>query len=84
VWTTYVPAALALYGLAGTEVGGWMRRAHAEEAVRWFAAEVHAVAAVVGGVAAQEAVKLITKQYVPINNTYVFNGVASVGGVYEL
>jgi hypothetical protein len=30
-------------------------------------------AALMGGCAAQEAIKLITKQYVPINNLFIFN-----------
>ena len=29
------------------------------------------------GIASQEAIKLITKQYVPLNNTLIFNGIAS-------
>lgn len=45
----------------------------AEEMVRFASKEVHNVAALVGGVAAQEAVKLITRQFVPLNNTLVFN-----------
>jgi amyloid beta precursor protein binding protein 1 len=55
----------------------------AMEMVRYGAADVHNIAAVIGGVASQEAVKLITGQYVPLKNTYVYNGIASVGGVYE-
>jgi amyloid beta precursor protein binding protein 1 len=55
----------------------------AREAVRYDEAEIHTVAAVVGGVASQEAVKLITGQYVPLNDTYVYNGIASTAGVYR-
>ena len=54
-----------------------------KEMARYGNAEVHNIASVVGGVASQEAVKLITEQYIPIKNTYVFNGVASMGGVYQ-
>ena len=54
-----------------------------QELARYGNAEVHTVASVVGGVASQEAVKLITGQYVPLNNTYVYNGIVSVGGVYR-
>lgn len=32
----------------------------------------------------QEAVKVLTQQYVPLNNTFVYNGVASTGGSYQL
>jgi amyloid beta precursor protein binding protein 1 len=55
----------------------------AHELTRYAQAEIHNIASVVGGVAAQEAVKIITGQYVPLDNTYVFNGIASVGGVYR-
>lgn len=55
----------------------------AREVVRYDEAEVHNVAAVVGGVASQEAVKLITGQYVPFDDTYVYNGIASTAGVYR-
>lgn len=33
---------------------------------------------------AQEAVKVLTQQYVPLNNTFIYNGLASVGGSYRL
>ena len=55
----------------------------AREVVRYDEAEIHTVAAVVGGVASQEAVKLITGQYVPLDDTYVYNGIASTAGVYR-
>ena len=56
---------------------------YAQELVRYGNAEVHNIASIVGGVGSQEAVKLITGQYVPINHTYVYNGIASIGGVYQ-
>ncbi|KAL3904058.1 MAG: hypothetical protein SGILL_010213, partial [Bacillariaceae sp.] len=54
-----------------------------QELTRYGNAELHGVASVVGGVASQEAVKLITGQYVPVDNTYIYNGIVSVGGVYK-
>mmetsp|Transcript_14662 Transcript_14662/g.20403 ORF Transcript_14662/g.20403 Transcript_14662/m.20403 type:complete len:208 (-) Transcript_14662:215-838(-) len=59
------------------------QKKYAKELVRYGNAEIHSIASIVGGVASQEAVKLITGQYVPLNNTYVFNGIASTGGVYK-
>ena len=53
------------------------------ELTRYAQAEIHTIASVVGGVASQEAVKLITGQYVPLHHTYVYNGIASTGGVYK-
>ena len=55
---------------------------YAVEMARQANAELHTVASVLGGVASQEAVKVITGQYVPLNNTYIYNGIASTGGVY--
>lgn len=55
----------------------------AREVVRYDEAEIHSIAAVLGGVASQEAVKLITGQYVPFDDTYVYNGIASTAGVYR-
>ena len=55
--------------------------AHAQELSRFGASELHAVASVVGGVASQEAVKVIARQYEPVDHTYVFNGIAGAGVV---
>jgi NEDD8-activating enzyme E1 regulatory subunit len=57
---------------------------HAKEIVRYGACELHTTAAVVGGIASQEAVKAITHQYAPLNNTVIYNGIAGVMGVYQL
>lgn len=46
-----------------------------KEMCRFGSAELHAVAAFVGGVVSQEAIKLITKQFVPISGTFIFNGI---------
>ena len=51
---------------------------------RYNAAELHSTAAVMGGVAAQETVKIITQQYIPLNGTFVFNGIACVSAVIGL
>lgn len=37
-----------------------------------------------GGCAAQEAIKLLTNQFVPINNTLIYNGIKQSTTVYEL
>lgn len=61
-----------------------VKKEHAAELVRYGASELHNVAAIVGGVASQEIVKIITRQFVPLNNTFIFNGIASAGGSYSL
>lgn len=58
--------------------------AFAKEMTRYYNAEIHNVASVIGGVASQEAVKLITGQYVPIDGNYLFNGIVGVAGVCNL
>lgn len=65
-----------------TLLGGTM--AHAVEITRYGNAELHNIASVLGGVASQEAVKIITGQYTPLDNTYVYNGIAGTAGVYRL
>jgi amyloid beta precursor protein binding protein 1 len=61
-----------------------LEKKYAIEMAREENAEVHNIASVLGGVASQEAVKIITGQYVPLNNTYIYNGIASTGGVYNV
>jgi len=48
---------------------------HLQELCRYGNSQIHNIAAVMGGVAAQEIIKLVTHQWVPLNNTFVFNGV---------
>lgn len=48
----------------------------AREVTRWGAAEIHTVASVVGAAAAQEALKLITKQWMPTARLFVFEGIS--------
>ncbi|OQR80791.1 SUMO-activating enzyme (SAE) [Achlya hypogyna] len=62
----------------------WLTLDHAREVCRYAEAEVHNVAAVLGGIAAQEAVKIITNQFTPINNTYLFNGITGRACTYKL
>lgn len=47
------------------------------EFCRYGGAELHSVSAFLGGCIAQEVIKLITGQYVPFNNTIVYNAVSS-------
>jgi len=47
------------------------------EMCRFGASEMHNIAAFIGGVASQETIKLITHQYTPLNNTFIYNGMNS-------
>lgn len=52
-------------------------RQTAQEVSRAAGGELHNVSAVTGGMVAQEMIKIITKQYVPIDNTCMFDGIES-------
>jgi amyloid beta precursor protein binding protein 1 len=54
------------------------------EFCRWGGAEIHAVAAVMGGVASQEVIKAATHQYLPLNTTFIFNGRNGTTATLEL
>ncbi|XP_050248017.1 NEDD8-activating enzyme E1 regulatory subunit AXR1-like isoform X1 [Quercus robur] len=45
------------------------------EICRFGASELHAVSAFIGGIASQEVIKLITRQFVPMPGTFIFNGI---------
>jgi NEDD8-activating enzyme E1 regulatory subunit len=49
----------------------------AEEVFRAAGGELHNISAVTGGMVAQEMIKIITKQYIPIDNTCIFDGIRS-------
>lgn len=52
--------------------------------VRAGGSELHNIAALTGGMVAQEVIKAITKQYVPIDNTCVFDGITSKSAVIRV
>ncbi|KAK3579197.1 hypothetical protein CHS0354_022737 [Potamilus streckersoni] len=54
------------------------------EICRSGAAELHTVSAFIGGVAAQEIIKVITRQFVPFNNTYIYNAMKQTSITLEL
>ncbi|PTD06474.1 NEDD8-activating enzyme E1 regulatory subunit [Fusarium culmorum] len=49
----------------------------AQELERAAGGELHNISALTGGMVAQEMIKIITKQYVPIDNTCIFDGIDS-------
>ncbi|KAI9794444.1 MAG: hypothetical protein M1816_005514 [Peltula sp. TS41687] len=55
-----------------------------QEFIRAGGSELHNISAITGGMMAQEIIKVITKQYVPIDNSCLFDGVASKSGVFRL
>jgi amyloid beta precursor protein binding protein 1 len=55
-----------------------------QELDRADGAELHNISALTGGMVAQEVIKVITKQYVPVNNTCVFDGITSKTAVFDI
>lgn len=49
----------------------------AREVAHAGGAELHNTSALTGGMVAQEMIKIITKQYIPIDNTCIFDGIGS-------
>lgn len=47
----------------------------AQEVARAQGGELHNVAALMGGIVAQETIKIVTKQYIPADNTCVYDGI---------
>ncbi len=55
-----------------------------EELCRYGASELHSIAAFIGGCCAQEAIKLITHQCIPIDNTLIYNGIQQSISVFKI
>lgn len=51
-----------------------------QEVCRAGASDLPQIAALVGGLVGQEAIKMVTRQYVPLASTCIFNGIQSVAG----
>ena len=58
--------------------------AWATEFVRGSTCELHAVSSVIGGVASQEAVKIIAKQFTPLTDVFIFDGCSGAAAVLDL
>lgn len=56
----------------------------AEEVARAEYGELHNISALTGGMVAQEMIKIVTKQYIPVDNTCVFDGIKSRTQVFRV
>jgi amyloid beta precursor protein binding protein 1 len=56
----------------------------AEEVARAKGGELHNISALTGGMVSQEVIKIITKQYIPIDNTCIYDGITSRTQVLRL
>jgi amyloid beta precursor protein binding protein 1 len=54
------------------------------ELARAGGGELHNIASLTGGMVAQEVIKVITRQYIPVDNTCLFDGVGSRAGVLRI
>ena len=68
----------------GMEVAKEKMKSVAAEIGRACGGELHNISALTGGMVAQEVIKVITKQYVPVDNTCVFDGITSKTAVFKL
>jgi NEDD8-activating enzyme E1 regulatory subunit len=71
---TTVNATLAECGVGGA-AGGSVSDDLAGEVCRCAAGELHVVAAAVGAMASQEAIKLVTGQFVPVEGTLIWDAI---------
>lgn len=55
-----------------------------EEVKRAQGGEMHNISSVTGGMVAQEAIKLLTRQYVPVDGVCVFDGIRSKAQVFKI
>ncbi|CAH3109156.1 unnamed protein product [Pocillopora meandrina] len=65
-------------------VNAGVKEEYVHEMCRYGASELHSVAAFIGGAAAQEIVKLVTRQFVPFDNTYIYNGITGSSTTLKL
>jgi len=65
-------------------IKGEVENAVIHEIVRSGGEEVHNIAAVMGGIASQEALKVLLSQYIIANNTILFNGIHGTSSTWEL
>uniref|UniRef100_A0A915Q0N9 NEDD8-activating enzyme E1 regulatory subunit n=1 Tax=Setaria digitata TaxID=48799 RepID=A0A915Q0N9_9BILA len=55
-----------------------------DEMCRYGASELHVIASIIGGIAAQEVIKLATHQYISLDNTFIFDGHTQHAQTYRL
>uniref|UniRef100_A0AAG5DDM8 NEDD8-activating enzyme E1 regulatory subunit n=1 Tax=Anopheles atroparvus TaxID=41427 RepID=A0AAG5DDM8_ANOAO len=75
--------------LAGKMISEWgigtpLNDDLAHEICRYGGAEIHSISAYLGGCIAHELIKLVTKQYRPFDNTFIYDGSTSQTETYKL
>lgn len=67
----------AIYSQAPALQGHERTKQITKEVARAAGGEMHNISAVLGGMVAQEVIKVVTKQYIPVDNTCLFDGIES-------
>lgn len=57
---------------------------HVHEMCRYGGSELHSVSAFMGGCVAQEVIKLVTRQYIPVNNLFIHEATSSNSATFTL
>lgn len=83
------PDVLKLKSIIGKLLSEWgcnhvVRDEIVHEICRYGGAELHSVAAILGGLVAHEVIKLITCQYKPLNNTFIYDAITSTSATFTL
>ncbi|KAL1516711.1 hypothetical protein ABEB36_000587 [Hypothenemus hampei] len=83
------PDILKLKGIIGKLLNEWgyshvLRDEKVHEVCRYGGAELHSVSSILGGCAAQEVIKVITNQYKPLNNTFIYDAINSTSATFCL
>ncbi|XP_060520510.1 nedd8-activating enzyme E1 regulatory subunit [Cylas formicarius] len=83
------PDLLKLKGIIGKLLTEWgfshiLRDERVHEVCRYGGAELHSISSILGGCAAQEVIKVITHQYKPLNNTFIYDAITSTSATFCL
>lgn len=83
------PDLLKLKGIIGKLLSEWgyshvLRDERVHEVCRYGGAELHSVSSILGGCAAQEVIKVVTHQYKPLNNTFIYDAINSTSATFCL
>ena len=52
--------------------------------VRFGNSQLHNIGAILGGMASQEIIKVITRQWSPVENTVIFDGIVAGSAAHKL
>jgi len=55
-----------------------------QEMCRFGGSQIHTTASYLGGVASQEIIKLTTKEWIPVNNTFIYDAISGNAGAFTL